>query len=236
MFQQQFGKVCFVYFFAVFVIGCQATRQLTPTAEYIRRPIQGWTVYIHPGALANNKDVGPALELLDGKLKGIAGSLPNSQVAKLQAFAFWIDETCDINAPITTHYSKDWLHVHGHNPDMAMGIEICQPDRFRWQAEDDSMLVLRTLAWAYHAKYLRSDNGLLDAYDTAMASGNYESVRNLDGKRVRAFATVSPSDYFAELTNAYWGRNNLYPFTRNDLREFDPKGYALMERVWLGAK
>jgi hypothetical protein len=217
MFQQMFVKVCFVFFLAVFAIGCQATNRLTPTAEYIRRPIHGWTVYIHPDALAN-KDLEPALALLGGILKEITVKLPKGKIVKLQAFPFWIDAENNPTGPITTHFSKEWLNEHGHNPDKAMAVDILHPAKFRWAAEDDSTIVLSALVAAYQVEYLRGNSALLAAYDSAAASHRYKSVRN----------------YFVELSNAYWWTNRIYPFTRSDLREFDPVGFALMERVWLG--
>jgi hypothetical protein len=40
-------------------------------------------------------------------------------------------------------------------------------------------------------------------------------------------------EYFAELTCVYLGlRTQSFPFTRDDLRAYDPAGYALMEKVW----
>ena len=45
----------------------------------------------------------------------------------------------------------------------------------------------------------------------------------------------SPTEYFAELTEAYFGRNDYEPFDRSGLRAFDPLGYAVIESVWLGA-
>ena len=37
---------------------------------------------------------------------------------------------------------------------------------------------------------------------------------------------------FAELTEAYFVRNDFFPFNREELRQYDPVGYAMIESVW----
>ena len=43
-------------------------------------------------------------------------------------------------------------------------------------------------------------------------------------------------EYYAELTEAYFGKNDFFPFTRSDLEKHDPVGYQLMESTWGVAK
>ena len=37
---------------------------------------------------------------------------------------------------------------------------------------------------------------------------------------------------FAEISEAYFGTNDFYPFTRAELAAYDPVGYAMLEQVW----
>jgi dipeptidyl-peptidase-4 len=39
-------------------------------------------------------------------------------------------------------------------------------------------------------------------------------------------------EYFAELTEAYFGRNDFYPFDRADLERHDPAGYKALDDIW----
>ena len=48
----------------------------------------------------------------------------------------------------------------------------------------------------------------------------------------RAYALTNAKEYFAELTEAYYGFNDFYPFNREQLQAFDPAGYALVEQAW----
>ncbi|WCL48987.1 hypothetical protein [Leptospira sp. GIMC2001] len=40
------------------------------------------------------------------------------------------------------------------------------------------------------------------------------------------------SEYFAELSEAYLGKNDYFPFARSDLKKFDIEGFKLMEEAW----
>jgi Mlc titration factor MtfA (ptsG expression regulator) len=48
----------------------------------------------------------------------------------------------------------------------------------------------------------------------------------------RAYAMSNAKEYFAESSEAYFGRNDFYPFTRAELKEHDPQMYDLLERLW----
>ncbi|CAE8594759.1 unnamed protein product [Polarella glacialis] len=43
---------------------------------------------------------------------------------------------------------------------------------------------------------------------------------------------TNKEEYFASLSAAYFSMNDIYPFSRSDLKEFDKQGFALMQRLW----
>jgi hypothetical protein len=43
---------------------------------------------------------------------------------------------------------------------------------------------------------------------------------------------TSPQEYFAESTEAFFSRNDFFPFTRDELKKHDPEMYELLERLW----
>ena len=57
-------------------------------------------------------------------------------------------------------------------------------------------------------------------------------TRVLGNLSVRAYALNNEREYFAELTEAFFGRNDYYPFVATDLAEYDPQGYAVLRQVW----
>jgi hypothetical protein len=57
-------------------------------------------------------------------------------------------------------------------------------------------------------------------------------VDHCSGIKQRAYAATNVSEYFAELTEAYFGRNDYYPFTRAELQTHDPVGYNMVAKLW----
>ena len=57
------------------------------------------------------------------------------------------------------------------------------------------------------------DHGpIVDSYDKAMEEGSYDEVLLFTGRKVRHYATTNHKEYFAEGTEAYFYRNDFYPF------------------------
>jgi hypothetical protein len=51
------------------------------------------------------------------------------------------------------------------------------------------------------------------------------------------FLMADHKEYFAELTEALFGKNDFEPFTREELVKFDPEGCAVVAKAWgLGAE
>ena len=43
---------------------------------------------------------------------------------------------------------------------------------------------------------------------------------------------TNPQEYFAENTEAFFSRNDFFPFTRAELKKHDPETFALLQRLW----
>ena len=94
-------------------------------------------------------------------------------------------------------------------------------------------MVLHEMAHAYHHLVLGDDFKAIEAaYRHAVDAKLYESVPYCGGGKQKAYALTNSKEYFAELSEAYFGRNDFYPFVRSDLKKHDPQGYQLMEQVW----
>ncbi len=94
-------------------------------------------------------------------------------------------------------------------------------------------VILHELAHAYHHQVLGFDEPRIRAaYENAMKAGIYDEVLLYTGKKVRAYAANNPMEYFAEGTEAYFYRNDFYPFVRAELKEHDPVLHNLLEEIW----
>ena len=94
-------------------------------------------------------------------------------------------------------------------------------------------VILHELAHAYHDQVLGfEDERVIAAYDDAIKKGILEKVKLFNGRTVQHYAATNHKEYFAEATEAYLYRNDFYPFVAAELREHDPKGFALMYEIW----
>src|SRR5262249_28749692 len=93
--------------------------------------------------------------------------------------------------------------------------------------------VLHELAHAYHDQVLGFDDPRVkEAFERYKKGGRGEKVLRHDGKRVRHYALTDHKEFFAEMTEAYFGANDFFPFNRAELKESEPDVYELMASVW----
>ena len=94
-------------------------------------------------------------------------------------------------------------------------------------------VVLHELAHAYHDQVLGFDHPkVVETFEKAKASGIYEKVLLYTGKKVRHYALSNHKEYFAEGTEAFFYRNDFYPFVAAELQEYDPDLYDLLVEIW----
>jgi len=92
---------------------------------------------------------------------------------------------------------------------------------------------MHEIAHAYHDLVLSlSDHTILSGYNHAKLSGRYNAVRHASGRFEIAYAMRDHAEFFAELSEAYFGYNDFFPFTREDLKEFDPSSYRVISNAW----
>ena len=93
--------------------------------------------------------------------------------------------------------------------------------------------MLHELAHAYHFLVLGERHpGIAAAYRQAVERKLYDEVEHASGAKRRAYALRNEKEYFAELSEAYFGKNDFYPFSRADLQKHDPAGYRLLDQLW----
>ena len=74
---------------------------------------------------------------------------------------------------------------------------------------------------------------MLKAYENARQVGLYRNVRDVDGRDIeKAYALKNYKEYFAELSAIYFTGGNYHPFNKQGLREYDPQGYAMIQKAW----
>lgn len=217
------------------------TLLLTQTPEV--REVRGWRVHVHPGLLSDQKQAAEkALTLLDRQLKEIVDRVPAPAVAKLRKVALWMSpEYPGIVPRAEYHPSADWLRDNGRNPAMARSIEFTNIRIFEQETRRMPNFALHELAHAYHDQFLPqgfSHPGIIAAYERAKASGSYDRVerRGADGSTAmdRAYAMTNAMEHFAETTEAYFSRNDFFPYNSAQLKTHDPEMHRLLGTLWRG--
>jgi hypothetical protein len=63
-------------------------------------------------------------------------------------------------------------------------------------------------------------------------SGTYDKVLLYTGAYVRHYGMTDHKEYFAEGTEAYFYRNDFYPFVGAELKEANPTLHDLLVKIW----
>jgi hypothetical protein len=206
-----------------------------PIEQYEKRTIEGWQVLVNKRLLArDNQDLCErTLRLLEDHLFRITRVVPAEALTKLRKIPIWVDLAHPLHPCMCYHPDAGWLRAHGMNPQKAGSVEIANARNFLIWTHEQPWMVLHELAHAYHDKVLGFDNAEVKAcFDRAVASKAYETVLDIRGNKRRHYALTNDKEYFAETTEAFFGTNDFFPFVRSELRQHDPAGFELMEKVW----
>lgn len=213
-----------------------------PAARFdpVVREIEGWKVHVDPALLdgEHREEGAKALAMLANHLQRIKIVVPAGPLAKLQQMEIWIEHSHPTLKSKQYHPNRQWLVANGHDPRLTKKVHIPQARDLlsREQMLKHPAVILHELAHAYHDQVLGFDDSKIKAaYEKAKASGTYDSVLAHTGKKVKHYGLTTPQEYFAEGTEAYFYRNDFYPFVRAELKEHDPELNALLERVWNGS-
>ena len=206
------------------------------------RDIVGWALHIDKTLLTekNQSATTRALELLKVQLDEIIRVVPTAAVAELQKVPLYFSPKYPkAGARAEYHPGAGWLRDHGRDPVMARGVEFTNIPEFEAETRRMPNFALHELAHAYHDQVLPKGFANADikaAYEKARASGKYDRVERQDseGRKHlgRAYALTDPQEYFAEGTEAYFSRNDFFPYNRAELQQHDPEMFELMARAW----
>jgi hypothetical protein len=220
--------------------GAEPTNPVREKLAYETRTIRGWTVHVRRELFAEQKPaVERALEIVEKQLEKIVEVVPAGAVEHLRQVNLWISpEYPGVQPKAEYHPDAGWLREHGRNPAMAKGVEFTNIRILEREVKRMPVLVLHELSHAYHDQVFGFDNAEIKAaYERAKASKTYEKVERWHGDGrpntfEHAYAMTDPAEYFAETSEAFFGRNDFFPFTREELKKEDPEMVKLLGRLW----
>ena len=206
-------------------------------ASRTERVIEGWTVRIDDRLLQPpNEELGTRiLKSLEARLTDIKAVVRPHCLAKLQSFKIVLDMTHGKLVPMQYHSEVDWLKENGYEAALVncvhipVAAELIEPRQINVQP----WCVLHELAHAYHDQVLGFDEARIrDAYKAYKESGHGDAALLITGERVRHYGLTDQMEFFAEMTEAYFGTNDFFPFNRGELMTAEPAIYQLLATLW----
>jgi hypothetical protein len=220
-----------------------ATKKIAAKKKHfdpVIKDIEGWTVHIDPKMLTGEhaKAGARALKMLANHLQRIAVLMPIDRLKEMRKLEIWIEhDHPKINVePGPYHPGAAWLITRGYDRRLAKKVHVTRAASLleRHHMIKHPAVILHELAHAYHDQILGGydEPRIKAAYDQAMKAGLYDKVLVYTGNKARAYAASSPMEYFAEGTEAYFYKNDFYPFVRAELKQHDPVLYDLLVEIW----
>lgn len=209
------------------------TKEFAEKNGYRLENIEGWNVLMSKDLLANHAGTAEQLhELIERKLKDIVAVVPAKPLAYIRTIPIYVDYDLGLTNP-TFHGGPDWLVQHHINPILAYSLSLSPASAVLGWSQDQPWMILHELSHSYHWGVLGFDNpSIKQAYQHALNTGLYVSVLDVHGTRVRAYALTNEREYFAECSEAFFGKNDFYPFVRSEFKAYDPVGYEAVKKSW----
>lgn len=239
-----FSRLTVPFHFGAFVLtvqfcGLSAAGAESPAGRFdpVEREIEGWKVHVEPALLEGEhaEEGARALAMLANHFQRIKILVPAEALAKLQQVECWIEHNHPRLGAMQYHPSKQWLIDNGHDPRLARKVHITQASELlsREQMLKHPAVILHELAHAYHDQFLDFDNPeVIAVFERARDARIYDEVLLYTGQKVRHYGLSNHKEYFAEGTEAYFYRNDFYPFVRAELKEHDRPLHDLLGKVW----
>lgn len=206
-------------------------------ASHVVTNIEGWQVKVDERLLcgAGAETGRRALALLQNRLFAVALVVPTDKLERLRAVRIQLDQTHGALRGMGYHPSAEWLRQHGYDTNLARCVHITdavaflEPEHYVKQP----WAILHELAHAVHHQVVGHDHpGILAAWEHVRASGRWERCLHIYGHEARHYALTNPQEFFAEMTESYFGMNDFFPFNRGELRQHEPEIYRLMQEIW----
>jgi hypothetical protein len=161
--------------------------------------------------------------------------VPADRLARLREFTIVLDRSCGDLGAMQYHPSADWLTNHGYPRSLARCVHLPRAEQVatRRNVTEQPWVILHELAHAYHDQVLGFDDPrIMAAWEAFKRGGAGDDALLFDGSRTRHYGLTNQKEFFAEMTEAYFGANDFAPFNRAELKTGFPELHALLEEIW----
>jgi hypothetical protein len=213
-------------------------RQQKPQpASRTARDIEGWKIIVDDRLTKGpDEELGTkALKFLEAKLVEIKAVVPAARVKELQTIAIVLDLNCGDLGPMQYHPDAGWLKANGYSTDLAKCVHLPRAADLptRRNINEQPWVILHELAHGYHDQMLGFEEPrILAAYEAFKKSGRGDMALLFDGNRVKHYGLTDQKEFFAEMTESYFGVNDFFPFNRAELKGAEPELFELLKEIW----
>ncbi len=213
-----------------------AAKAPLPTAHTTRN-VEGWSVRVDNRLLqGDGAALGErALKLLASRLVAITIVVPEKSLAKLRAITIQLDLNHGGLRAMQYHPSAGWLKNNGYSEALAKCVHIPEVGDFLNPSENLRMpwVVLHELAHGFHDQAVGFDDACVTAaWKKFCDSGKYKSVLTSLGRMREHYGLTDQKEFFAEMTESYFGSNDFFPFVSGELKQAEPEIFALLSEIW----
>lgn len=215
----------------------QEKKESEKPTSHSKKNIEGWTVRIDDRLLKPEykEKLDRALRFLEAKLVEIKIVVPEDKVKNLQTVNIVLDLTHGKLGSMQYHPGAGWLTTNGYSADLVKCVHLPRIDDLvtKRNTNEQPWVILHELAHAYHDQFLGFDEPRIrDAYENFKKSGRGDKALLYNGTRVKHYGLTNQMEFFAEMTEAYFGVNDFFPFNRAELKETEPQIYELLKNTW----
>lgn len=210
-----------------------ASPLLHAASTYQKTQVDGWTLMLDQGIQSADAAARATfMAALTAQLSKLR-KLPAHAQSALRSVSIYVSSGTYRAFGAQHHPSALWLKEHGYPVEFAGNIEICNWKEFTSMAKSQPCAILHEMAHAYHFQHPELDAVIKRTYENAKAAGLYRQVtRDHRPELQAAYALSNHQEYFAEISEAYFGENDFYPYNNAELKKYDGQGYAMLESVW----
>lgn len=164
---------------------------------------------------------------LKADLADFSQQLPEAITDAFAADTVWVESGGDAAEYLTAESGKP------HAP----CVRIADAEAYHKAATGTQPnLLLNRLMQLYFDRYMDQDTraSLSSAY--ILSRKLHQNVYGTNGTKLvrnrRSDASLDKRSYFAELSEAYWGQNDFYPFDYQELERYDPRGFKILVQLY----
>ena len=199
--------------------------------------VEGWSIRVDDRLLKGEKsEIGSrALKLLGSRLVAISAVVPEKSLKKLREVTIELDLNCGELTAMQYHPDAGWLKAHGYSPQLAKCVHIPDVDDFLSPSENLRMpwVVLHELAHAFHDQAIGFDDPrVIAAWKSFAEDEKSKSVLTSLGGMREHYGRTDEKEFFAEMTESYFGSNDFYPFVTGELKQAEPEIFDLLAEIW----